>query len=99
MRVIGYYYESYPDDDPEDATFAATRMGVFLGEESDTLQHFQAHYTFQVYTFRYIQEEFFDRGKPVTGRSLLIVPTLASNWMKQFLGANADSLSKWGELE
>ena len=99
MHVIGYYFLSYPDDDPEDPTFAATRMGVFLGEASDTLQSFQGHYALQVYTFRYVQEEFFNRSKPLAGRSMIIVPTLARDWMNEFLDTNVDSLPEWGELE
>lgn len=99
MRAIGFLYLAYPDVCPVDPTLAATKMVVVLGDEGDTFEHSKGHYTFQVYTFRYVQEEFISKGRPLMGRSIMIVPTVASDWMSGFLDANADSLPALGELE
>jgi hypothetical protein len=97
MRVTAYYYLAYPDSGPVDPAFAATEMYVELGEEGDSIDHFQATYAFQVYTFRYVQEEFIGRGRPLAGRSVMVVPTVAVDWMREFLKSNVDSLPSWGE--
>jgi hypothetical protein len=99
MRVVASFYLSYPDNCPVDPTFGATKMLVYLGEEGDTIEHFQGAYLFQVYTFRYVREEFIDQGKPVAARSLMLVPTLADDWMSEYLKANVDCLANWGEPE
>ncbi len=98
MRVIAYYYLAYPDDSPLDPAFAATEMYVELGEEGDTIRHHQGTYAFQVYTFRYVQQEFIDKGEPLVGKSIMIVPTLADNWMLGYLERNSESLARWGEV-
>lgn len=97
MIVTASYYLSYPNDCPIDPTFAATEMYVERGEEGDTIDHFQDTYSFQVYTFRYVEEEFIRKGRPLTGRAVLIVPTLADEWMGKFLEENVDALDQWGE--
>lgn len=97
MRVTASYYLSYPDTSPQDPTLAATEMYVEIGEEGDNVDHFQDTFAFQVYTFRYVQQEFIDRGRPLVGRSVMIVPTIADDWMRAFLDANVDSLPGWGE--
>jgi hypothetical protein len=97
LRITAYYYLADPDSYAVDPTLAATEMYVELGEEGDSIDHFQATYAFQVYTFRYVQEEFIGRAMPLAGRSVMIVPTVAVDWMREFLESNVDSLPKWGE--
>src|SRR5262249_29596560 len=99
MKVVGFYYLSYPDDCPVDPTVTATELWVEVGEERDTFEHHQGTYSFQVCTFGYVQREFIDQNKPLVGRSVMLVPTLADDWMSDFLAANVDSLPRWGELK
>jgi hypothetical protein len=97
LLVTCYYYLSYPDHRPIDPTYAATEMYVERGNEGDTIEHFQDTYAFHVYTFRYAQEEFIQKGRVLTGRAVMIVPTLADDWMESFLDENVDALAEWGE--
>src|SRR5438105_9429261 len=97
MRITACYYLSFPDSSPPDPTLAATEMYVELGGEGDTIEHFQETYAFQVYTHRYVHEEFAIAGRALAGRSMMLVPTLADDWMGPFLQAHADLLPSWGE--
>ncbi len=99
MIIVAYFYLTDPNDWAEDPTFGASEMYVERGEEGDTIEHFQDTYSFQVYTFRYVQEEFINKDRPLVGRAVLVVPTLADDWMTEFLDAHADALADWGERE
>ena len=99
MIIVAYYYLSYPDDCPIDPTYAATEMYVERGIDGDTIEHFQDTDSFQVYTFRYVQEEFINQWHPLVGTAVLLVPTLADDWMKAFLDTNADALVDWGQRQ
>jgi|GEM_PF-2028222 len=97
MKITAFYYLDYPDAGPADPDNAATMMYVERGDEGDSINSFQDTLCFQVYTFGYVQENFIKQGKPVIGRSLLLVPTLDNTQMGAFLDAHADDLAEWGE--
>jgi hypothetical protein len=99
LPITAFYYLSYPDGGPLDPRRAATEMRVEVGRVGDSIDHFESTYAFQVYTFRYVQEEFIDQNRSLAGRSVLIVPTTADDWMRCFLRANVESLAKWGEAK
>jgi hypothetical protein len=98
LRVVSYYFLAYPDSSPVDPTLAASELYVEVGEEGDTIEHHQGTYGFHVYTFRYVQQEFIDKCRPMLERSVMIVPTLADDWFREFLNANVDLLPRLGEL-
>ncbi len=98
MKLVGYYYLSYPEDSSSDPTFAVTEMWAEVGLKNDTHRHHQGTYSFWVYTHRYLEEYFIKPGLPLLGRSILIVPTLETAWMDQFLEANIEGLREWGTL-
>ncbi len=98
MIIVGYYYLSYPSEGCADPENAATEMWVEVGREGDTYEHHQGTYSFQVYTFGYVQGEFIGPCRPLMQRSVLIVPTLATEWMDEFLEANLDAVPMLGTL-
>jgi hypothetical protein len=95
--ITAYYFLADENDWAEDPTYGASELYVERGLNGDTIDHFQDTYAFQVYTFRYVQQEFIDKGKPLAGRAVLIVPTLAGAWVTKFLDENVDALAEWGE--
>ena len=99
LIITAYYFLSDPNDWSTDPTYGSSKLYVERGNEGDDIDHFQDTYAFQVYTFRYVEEEFIKKGSPLTGRAVLIVPTLADEWMKKFLDENVDVLSVWGERQ
>jgi hypothetical protein len=98
IKITAYYYLDYPDCLPDDPGYAATRMYVEVGEATSTTENFSDTYAFQVYTVRYVEEEYFRKHIPLFGRSVLVVPELTDVWMFQFLNDNVDELNNWGEV-
>jgi hypothetical protein len=97
VKLITYCYLSYPDFRPLDPTCAATEMWVIVGQEGDTIEHHEGTYAFEVYTYGYLQQEFVRRGRPLIGRAVMLVPTLADDWMGTFLEGQADMIPDLGE--
>jgi hypothetical protein len=97
MKVTAFYYLDYPDDDIPDPLNAETMMYVEVGEEEDDINHFAYTYSFQVYTAKYVRDNFFDEGIPLIGRSIMIVPKLDSDWMREFLNENIENLPHWSD--
>ena len=97
MVVTAFYYLSYPDGGPDDLTVRATEMYVERGEPGDSVRSFVDTYAFQVYTFAYVQREFIEAGRPLICRSVMLVPTLDDDWMRDFLNQHVDTLHEWGE--
>lgn len=95
MKITAFYYLEYPDQLPEDVTFAATEMRVEVGDAGDSIHSFKATYAFQVYTFRYIEAMFIARRTPLAGSSVMIVPELSDEWMKKFLQDNIENFDDW----
>jgi hypothetical protein len=97
MKVTAFYYLDYPDECPIDPVCAATEMYVEVGGEESTTDEFWCTYSFYVITYEFLEREFIQRGRPLIGRSVMIVPTLEDQWMARFLNEHVDRLNEWAD--
>ena len=97
MKITAFYYLDYPDCSPTDPSYAATKMYVEIGQETNTINNFSHTYAFQVYTVKYVKNNFFEKHLPLVERSVLIVAELDDVLMREFLNTNISNLDRWGE--
>ena len=96
MIVSAFYYLTYPDASPIDPTDAATEMYVEVGEEGSDIHHFDHTLRFKVYTLKYLQHQFETPDFALISNAVIVVPTVETSWMLEFLSNNLDALMAVG---
>ena len=99
MIVSAFYYLSYPDALPIDPTDAATEMYVEVGEEGSDIYHFDYTLRFNVYTLKYLQHQFETPDFALIANTVIVVPTIETAWMLEFLSNNLDALMAVGSVD
>jgi len=108
FELTRFYFMEYPDNLPEDPKVAYTEMRVEVTEKNKKLpadlppgvDYFDCCFAFKVYTLGYIQENFFELGKPfIFDRSVIIVREFKEEIIKQAIKVILPNIAYYGELK